>query len=310
MESKSPFSPWLRALRLRFILSSVIAVFLGLSIVYSETGQIDVIFAILILAGVIFLHISIDLLNDYWDYAKGIDQITKRTKFSGGTGVLPKGFLKPRQVYLVGILFLVLGSLIGVYFVLIRGPVVAAILGVAVFSVYTYTNNLVYRGLGEIFVAVKGALIVFGTYYVLTGSFEIIPLYNGIILGVLSTCVLYVTSFPDFEADKIKGRKTLVIYLGRDRALKSFSAILLIPYALIIIGIMLGLTVNYSILCFVSAPYLLRALKALKEAKSNPQRLLDAMSSTLVLARIAGIMLAISYLIASYPLMSIWLILK
>jgi 1,4-dihydroxy-2-naphthoate polyprenyltransferase len=300
-----PLSDWLRAVRLRFILSSIIAVFLGLSIVYSETGQIDVIFAILIFAGVIFLHVSIDLLNDYWDYAKGIDQITKRTKFSGGTGVLPTGLLEPRLVYFVGLLFLVLGSLIGSYFVIVRGPVIAAILGVAVFSVYTYTNNLVYRGLAEIFVAAKGGLIVFGTYYVQTGSFEFIPLYNGIILGVLSACVLYVTSFPDFEADRIKGRKTLLIYLGKDRALKSFSILLLMPYALIIIGVISGLTVNYSVLCFVSAPYTVRALRAMNDAASNPQRILDSIISTVALARMAGIMLVISYLIASYPVMDL-----
>jgi 1,4-dihydroxy-2-naphthoate octaprenyltransferase len=305
MVLSGPLSDWLRAVRLRFILSSIIAVFLGLSIVYAETGQIDVFFAILTFAGVIFLHVSIDLLNDYWDYSKGIDQITKRTKFSGGTGVLPTGLLEPRLVYLVGLLFLVLGSLIGGYFVIVRGPVVAAILGVAVFSVYTYTNNLVYRGLGEIFVAVKGGLIVLGTYYVQTGSIEFIPFYNGIILGVLSTCVLYVTSFPDFEADKIKGRKTLLIYLGKDRALKSFSVLLLIPYALIIVGIIIGLTVNYSILCFVSAPYMVKALKAMNEAASNPQRILDSIVSTVSLARIAGIMLIISYLIASYPVLDL-----
>ena len=88
MELRNPFYAWSRVLRLRFVLSSVIAVLLGVSIVYYETTQINISFTILILAGVVFLHISIDLLNDYWDYIKGIDKITKRTKFSGGTGCI------------------------------------------------------------------------------------------------------------------------------------------------------------------------------------------------------------------------------
>ncbi|MGE5661600.1 MAG: prenyltransferase, partial [Ignavibacteriales bacterium] len=188
-ETKNPLFAWFRVVRLRFVLSSVIAVLLGVSIAYYETGQVNISFTILILAGVVFLHFSIDLLNDYWDYVKGIDKITKRTKFSGGTGVLPTGLLNAKHVYVVGLMFLVMGSLIGIYFILLRGPIVGVILGIAVFSVYTYSSRLVYRGLGETFVVLKGALIVFGAYYVLTNSVEFIPFYNGIILGMLSGCV-------------------------------------------------------------------------------------------------------------------------
>ncbi len=300
MELRNPFYAWSRVLRLRFVLSSVIAVLLGVSIVYYETTQINISFTILILAGVVFLHISIDLLNDYWDYVKGIDKITKRTKFSGGTGVLPSGLLKAKHVYVVGLLFLVMGSLIGIYFIVLRGPIVGVILGIAVFSVYTYSNRLVYHGLGETFVAIKGALIVFGTYYVLTNSLEFIPLYNGIILGLLSGCVLFITSIPDFDADKLRGRKTLAISLGKVRALKLYPVLLVSPYVLIILGIILNLIVIYSLICFISIPYLFKAIKGMK--KSTPEGLLDTMGSTLVLARITGAMMVISYLVAAQPI--------
>lgn len=300
METKNLLFAWFRVVRLRFVLSSVIAVLLGVSIAYYETGQVNISFTILILAGVVFLHFSIDLLNDYWDYVKGIDKITKRTKFSGGTGVLPTGLLKAKHVYVVGLMFLVMGSLIGIYFILLRGPIVGVILGIAVFSVYTYSSRLVYRGLGETFVVLKGALIVFGAYYVLTNSVEFIPFYNGIILGMLSGCVLFITSFPDFEADKSKGRKTLAISLGKDQALKLYPILLLSPYILLIFGVVLNLIVIYSLICFISIPYLFKAIKGIKNAP--PVGLLSAMESTLVFARITGTMLIISYLIAAHPL--------
>lgn len=300
METKNPLFAWFRVVRLRFVLSSIIAVLLGVSIAYYETGKVNISFTILILAGVVFLHFSIDLLNDYWDYVKGIDKITKRTKFSGGTGVLPTGLLKAKHVYVVGLMFLVMGSLIGIYFILLRGPIVGVILGIAVFSVYTYSSRLVYRGLGETFVVLKGALIVFGAYYVLTNSVEFIPFYNGIILGMLSGCVLFITSFPDFEADKSKGRKTLAISLGKEQALKLYPILLLSPYILLIFGVVLNLIVIYSLICFISIPYLFKAIKAIKNAP--PVGLLSAMESTLVFARITGTMLIISYLIAAHPL--------
>ena len=86
-------------------------------------------------AGVISLHASVDLLNDYWDFKRGIDTKTKRTKMSGGTGVLPEGLLKPKSVYIVGIAFLILGAIIGIYFVIIFGITIGLILGFAILSV-------------------------------------------------------------------------------------------------------------------------------------------------------------------------------
>ena len=114
-------SVWLRAIRVKFLLASVIAVSLGLSLAWYFGYPIDIFHALLTFAGVLSLHASVDLLNDYWDFKRGIDTKTKRTKMSGGTGVLPDGLLKPKSVYIVGIGFLILGSLIGIYFVIIFG---------------------------------------------------------------------------------------------------------------------------------------------------------------------------------------------
>src|SRR5437879_6594280 len=97
-------SAWLRVIRLRFLLASVIAVCLGLAINWWQNKTLNAEFAALTFAGVIALHASVDLLNDYWDHKRQIDTQTRRTKFSGGTGVLPEGLLKPNQVYRTGLI--------------------------------------------------------------------------------------------------------------------------------------------------------------------------------------------------------------
>ena len=103
---------WLRAIRIRFLFASIIAVINGLAISFWKNGSFDINYALLTCGGVICLHASVDLLNDYWDYKRGIDKVTKRTKFSGGTGVLPENLLKPKTVYCAGIFFLLLGSIL------------------------------------------------------------------------------------------------------------------------------------------------------------------------------------------------------
>ena len=86
-------------MRIKFLLASLIASANGITLAFSRYSSFDLGYAILTMAGVFSLHASIDLLNDYWDYKRGIDKIAKRTKFSGGTGVLPENVYFPRRVY-------------------------------------------------------------------------------------------------------------------------------------------------------------------------------------------------------------------
>ena len=88
------FSVWFRVIRVKFLLASVIAVSVGLALNWWQNSSIDIFDAGLTFAGVMALHASVDLLNDFWDFKRGIDTETTRTKMSGGTGVLPEGLLQ------------------------------------------------------------------------------------------------------------------------------------------------------------------------------------------------------------------------
>ena len=107
-QSSTMISVWLRVIRVRFLLASIIAVSVGMALHWSQNGSVDYLDLILTFAGVMALHASVDLLNDYWDFKRGIDTKTTRTKMSGGTGVLPEGLLKPSSVYRAGIVFLII----------------------------------------------------------------------------------------------------------------------------------------------------------------------------------------------------------
>jgi 1,4-dihydroxy-2-naphthoate octaprenyltransferase len=288
---------WLRAIRLRFLLASVIAVSNGIALAFWKNKQIDLSDAVLTFVGVICLHASIDLLNDYWDYKRGIDTATRRTKFSGGTGVLPENLLKPGNVYSVGLIFLLIGTLIGMYFVVIRGIVIALLLGFAILAVYFYSTSIVNLGLGEAFVAIKGTLIVVGSYYVQTWSIGVGVVFVGIIMGILSASVLFVNSFPDYQADRSRGRRTLVILLGRQRAVKIFPWIILCTYVLIIAGIFLGYLKIYSLASLLSAPFAVSAIKRISKSYQDVEKLVPVMGATVAYSRVTGVVLAASLFI-------------
>jgi 1,4-dihydroxy-2-naphthoate octaprenyltransferase len=290
-------SAWFRVIRIRFLLSSVIAVSVGLGISWWHIGQIDILYAIMTMGGVVSLHASVDLLNDYWDFKREIDTQTQRTKMSGGTGVLPEGLLQPNQVYRAGIAFLIIGSLLGIYFVIIDGIVIGMILTFAVVSIYFYSTKIVDSGLAEIFVAIKGTMIVLGTYFIQTLEINLTTIMGGIFIGALSSLVLFITSFPDFEADKAKGRKTLVISVGKQKATMVFWIFPIVVYSILISGIFYEIFPIYCIISLAMFPLIIKAGLLLKQNFDDTNKLIPAMSYTITFSRITGALFVIGFLL-------------
>ena len=291
-------SVWLRLIRIRFLLASVIAVSLGLAINWWQTGSIEIFDAILTMCGVLALHASVDLLNDYWDFKRGIDTTTQRTKMSGGTGVLPEGLLKPKQVYAAGIIFLIAGAAIGAYFVFTDGIIIGLILAFAVLSVYFYSTKIVDWGLAEIFIVIKGTMIVIGTYFIQTTQITESAVLGGIVVGTLSSFVLFITSFPDHDADKAKGRKTLVINLGKQKACSLFWVFPIIFYSVSIFAIIIEVFPIYCLIILSTIPLVIKFGKKLKQNYEKLDKLLPIMSSTLVFSRVTGILLVAGFLLS------------
>jgi len=292
-------SSWFRVIRVKFLLASVIAVCLGLAINWWQNQTIDIVYASLTFVGVIALHASVDLLNDYWDFKRGIDTKTKKTKFSGGTGVLPEGLLQPNEVYRAGLIFLIIGSSVGGYFVFEKGITIAIILAFAIISIYFYSTRIVNSGLGEIFVAIKGCMIVLGTFFVQTSHITLEPVLGGIVVGVLSSLVLFVNSFPDFDADKAGGRKTLVIMLGKKKASNAVWVFPIIAYGIIISGIVLHILPVLSLVTLFTIPLLIKSGLRLKQNFDDIDKIVPTMGLFVSYSRITGLLLVLSFLFLS-----------
>jgi len=251
------------------------------------------------MGGVLALHASVDLLNDYWDFKRGIDTQTKRTKMSGGTGVLPEGLLKPTQVYRAGIGFLIIGAIIGSYFVFTDGYVIGIILAFAILSIYFYSTKIVDWGLSEVFVAIKGTMIVLGTYFIQTSQITESPVLGGISIGILSSLVLFITSFPDYDADKSKGRKTIVIIVGKKNASGLFWIFPIAVYGIISLAVFFTIIPIFCLVTFLTVPLLASAGKKLRDNHMYNEKIIPAMSSTLLFSRITGALLALGFVLGS-----------
>jgi len=290
-------SAWIRVIRIRFLLASVISVSVGLAITWWYTNNITIVDAILTMCGVLALHASVDLLNDYWDFKRGIDTKTHRTKMSGGSGVLPDGLLKPSQVYAAGIVSLIIGAAIGMYFVATDCIVIGIILAFAVLSIYFYSTKIVNWGLAEVFVGIKGSMIVIGTYFVQTTDITEQAVLGGIVIGTLSSLVLFITSFPDHDADKAKGRKTLVISIGKQKACSVLWVFPAIVYVTSITAIIFEIFPISCLILLATIPLIIKSGHRLKQNYEQLTNLVPVMSLTLYFSRITGALLIVGFLV-------------
>jgi len=288
---------WFLETRPQFLLLSVVLAFLGTCIAWHD-GFFHLGYALLAFVGLLLAHISVNVLNDYFDYKSGIDLATKRTPFSGGSGILPAALLKPRQVFWLGLGSFLLAIPIGVYFVLARGWLLLPLLLIAAICVLLYTPTILKLrwpewapGLG------LGALPILGVYFVQTSVYTLPVLIASIPSGILVHNLLLLNEFPDVEADKKAGRKTLPITMGKEKAGIVYSVLTIIVYLWIIGGVAMGQMPTFSLIALLTLPFAIKAIRgALKH--QDMSQLVPAMANNVLVVLLTQLLLGIGYILA------------
>jgi len=289
---------WIRELRAPFLLLPVIFVPVGLLMAWSQ-GSFNPLYALLTIIGAVSLHASVNVLNDYFDFNSGIDLVTKPTPFSGGSTILPSKLLSPRSVLTGGLLFLVLGTAVGGYFVVqfAFDTTVLAITGIAVISILAYSSFFSKWGIGELVTGLNfGPLLLLGTYYVQTRSLALQPVVVGTTLGILTAGILYINEFPDVEADGSKGRRQLIVRWGMRLAASRFKILLGSAYAVLVLGVVSGVATPFVLLGMVTIPKARSAARILDSAQGKVPELIPGMAAMVMTTLLTGSLLALAYL--------------
>jgi 1,4-dihydroxy-2-naphthoate octaprenyltransferase len=248
--------------------------------------------------GLLLAHISVNTLNDYFDYRSGIDLATRRTPFSGGSGILPAALLTPRQVLWLGIVSLLLAALIGVYFLLASGWLLLPLLLVAALCVLLYTPVILKTpwpewaaGLG------LGFLPVMGMYFIQTGTYSWHAVIAAVASGILVHNLLLLNEFPDAEADRGAGRKTLPITMGGTGASLVYAALTLTVYLWIIGWVIAGVVPVFGLIALLTLPF---ALKAIQGARRHQEmaRLMPGMANNVLVVLLTQLLLGFGYILA------------
>lgn len=276
------YKTWFAETRPAFLILTPVCYLLGVSIAYNE-GHLNVPNILLGLLGAMCAHIGVNVLNDYFDYRSTLDLKTNRTPFSGGSGILPKGLMTPKGVFLMGIASLVVGAFIGVSFIVAFGlsllPLVLAV--GAIILLYTPMLTRIY--VGEFAAGLGfGPLMSLGAYFIQTGEYSLRALQASIIPGILVAALLFLNEVPDVKADSSVGRRNLVILLGEKRSSQFYAVLLMSVYLSLILGIWLGSFPVSVLVAFLTLPIALRAIQGVSLHYDNPQSLIPAMADNVI----------------------------
>ncbi len=289
-------------MRLPFLLLPPVCVALGAGVAYWRIGELNTLYLFLALAGAILSHISVNAFNEYYDFKSGLDFITEKTPFSGGSGTLQENPQAAKAALTIAWLSFILTGLIGVYFWQLRGAMIIP-LGVAgLLIVYAYTNwvtknwllSLIVPGFGF------GTLWVTGTDFVLTGSYSANALFASFVPFFLVNNLLLLNQFPDAAADRTVGRAHLPIRIGNKASGKVYIAFLLAAYLVMILGVIVFKNLpSWVLLGLLTVPLAFDAAKgALAHADEIP-KLIPSLGKNVLINLFTPLLMAIGLFIAA-----------
>lgn len=229
--------------RVPFTSASILPIF-AVSSYYAGIGDglFSVFNLILAVIGVLLLHLSSNVYNDYFDVKDGTDEANNEyfqpggASISGGSRAIELGIITLQKTKNIARILLLLSLFVSSFLfyniyqitgslINIQGSLVVGLLGLFLGYFYTATplRLVSRRGIGELSIFLAfGPLLTLGTGYAI--SVESIELYSnsfyallliGVPFGLLTTNILFINQFPDTKSDASTGKNHLVVTLGK-----------------------------------------------------------------------------------------------
>ena len=252
--------------------------------------------AVLALIGNVIFHAAGNVLSDWWDYRKGVDN----EKAYAIPQLVFKQF-EPREYLRFSAILFTVAICIGMLLTFLTGWELLIIGGIGALFAANY-SFFKFRALGDLFVFICFAIFpVIGTSFVAAGAIEWSALVISIPLGIFTIGVLHDNNTVDIATDKEAGIRTLPMLFGEQTSVKIFIAYMIIPFIAVAVSCVLGYLPILSALCLLAVPAAVANIKAASGYFSKGREAMMGLDQkTAALHMKFSILLAVSLLIASF----------
>lgn len=251
-------------------------------ILAAKGHKIDLFLSFLGLIGIFLAHLSVNMLDDYFDWKKGAVATYKNLEAQGLVPENNKCFyftqslVTPSQVFIVASLMAAIAFLIGLFIASKIGAsvIVIALITAALGFFYSASPiKLSYRGLGEPVIAlIFGPLLMTGAYLTAGAHFDKFILLISVIMGIFVMNIGYVHALSDFDSDLKVGKKSFPgLFKTKENAVFVLELLYIITYTLLAVGIIAKIFPFATIITFLLAPKISALIKLMKNNDIEPK---------------------------------------
>jgi 1,4-dihydroxy-2-naphthoate octaprenyltransferase len=180
----------------------------------------------------VFLHSAANLMNDAYDFKKGLDR-----QVIPVSGAVVRGWITPHQALVAAWSLIAVGSLMGLWLAASVGwPIFwIGVAGVIIGVIYSWGPlSLKYHALGDLAVFLDfGVLGALGAWTVQTGSMSWVPAVWSIPISILVIGILHGNNWRDIRSDSEGGVSTVAAMLGDRGSLVYYAFLVFGPFAFV-----------------------------------------------------------------------------
>jgi 1,4-dihydroxy-2-naphthoate octaprenyltransferase len=222
------------------------------------------------LLGAVLIQVGTNLSNDYSDARRGADSEDRL----GPVRVTAGGLVPPSQVLLATYVSFGLAVACGIYLVAVAGPELIAVGAASILAGVLYTGGprpYGYEGLGEVFVFLFfGIVAVTGSYFVQVQQLPWQAFVCAVPVGLLASAILMVNNVRDLDTDRRAGKRTLAVRLGRARARKLYTAVVVAAFLTAPLPWLLGSMTAWLLLCWGTSPLAVGVVGVVRTRTDGP----------------------------------------
>jgi len=264
----------LRLVRYRFFLyAGLLPYLLGAAWAWAIEGRLDGSAFWSGLAGVVLAVVGVEAFNEYFDARMGTDRVFNPADLPPISAT----------VFWIGTVAFAGALAVGIYLTMHGGwPILwFALLGGAAAIFYEAPPiRWSYRGLGEAVIALAyGPWMVLGSVYLHTGTLSRGALLASFVPGLLIMSLAVVNAIPDFQQDRLVGKRNLVVRLGRRRAVGLYLALATAALLVVVAGVALRVFPVACLAALLAAPLLVASARRARATYEHPRRFIPAIRS-------------------------------
>ncbi|HYG03812.1 MAG TPA: 1,4-dihydroxy-2-naphthoate polyprenyltransferase [Chryseosolibacter sp.] len=266
---------WIKAFRLRTLPLALASIFMGAFLAAADDHFNWMIFSLCI-STTIFLQVLSNLANDYGDSIHGADSKDR----VGPKRAVQSGVISLKSMRNAVVAFAILSFVSGTFLLFIAFQndwrAILAFLGLGILSILAAVGYTIgkkpygYAGLGDLSVMIFFGLVgVLGSYYLFTKTFSAQYVFPAISCGLFAIAVLNINNIRDIDSDKLAGKFSIPVRIGRINAIRYHWFLLAAGIATAVIYTVFYFTSVWQLMFLLSIPFLMYNGKAVSSKPSS-----------------------------------------